>query len=138
MPRSSAREELIQIQKKIFRKNQRRIQDSVLINESGFGRYEKYYQRRVQDFERTSSVYELKLSLVDAHWIYMGDYHTNRQSQRALLRTLKLLITQTDQFVIALEFLQKKHQAYVDRFLQDKISLKTFLKHINIKKVCVF
>lgn len=134
MSELSPREELIKIQKQIFRKNQKIIEESILVSEKGFHRYEQNYLRHVKDFQDAVEVLELKKALGKAQWIYMGDYHTNRQSQRALLRVLKLLITQTDQFIICLEFLQKKHQGYVEKFLKERISLGTFLKHANIRK----
>jgi hypothetical protein len=134
MPELSPREELIKIQKQIFRKNRKIIDDSILVSERGFQDYEKNYLRHVQKYLQPSSVMELKLALDDAQWIYMGDYHTNRQSQRALLRVLKLLITRTDQFIICLEFLQKKHQAHVEKFIRGRLSEQTFLKHINVRK----
>lgn len=134
MPVLSPREELIKIQKQIFRKNQRIIGDSILVSEKGFAQYEKNYLKHLRDFQEPAQVLELKVALEDTQWIYMGDYHTNRQSQRALLRVLKLLITRTDQFIICLEFLQKKHQPYVEKYIQGRISLKTFLRHINIRK----
>lgn len=130
----SPREELIKIQKQIFRKNQRVIEESILVSEKGFHNYEKNYLRHVKKFQEPVEIEELKRALGQAKWIFMGDYHTNHQSQRALLRVLKLLITQTDQFVICLEFLQKKHQASVDKYLKRRISLNAFLKHINIRK----
>lgn len=130
----SPREELLKIQKQIFRKHQRIIDESILVSEQGFARYEQNYLKHLKSFRDVATVTELKAALKHSEWIYMGDYHTNRQSQRALLRLLKRLITQTDQFVIALEFLQKKHQPDVERFLKDKISLTTFLKRINLRK----
>lgn len=130
----SPREELIQLQKQIFRKNKKLIQDAVLVNERSFLSYEANYLKRVRDFERPAPIEELKWAMEDAQWIYMGDYHTNRQSQRALLRTLKLLITRTDHFVLCLEFLQKKHQKEVERYLRGQIKTDTFLKRINIRK----
>ncbi len=134
MANLSPREELLQIQKQIFRKNQRIIEESILVSEQGFHRYETNYLRHVKDFEKPIELSELRSALKVADWIYMGDYHTNRQSQRALLRVLKMLITETDRFVIALEFIQKRHQPLVDKFLKSKISLNTFLKQINLRK----
>jgi hypothetical protein len=130
----SPREELIRIQRQIFRKNQRIIGDSILVSEKGFHRYEQNYHKWVKNFQEPVGIAALKSALGQARWIYMGDYHTNRQSQRALLRVLKLLITQTDRFVICLEFIKKKHQVYIDKFLKRKISLNTFLKKINLRK----
>jgi len=130
----SPREELIKIQKQIFRKNQKVIEESILVSEQGFAKYEQNYLKRVQSFRSISDVDELKQALVRADWIYIGDYHTNRQSQRALLRLLKILIAQTDQFILCLEFLQKRHQPHADRYLQGKVSLARFLKSINLRK----
>lgn len=130
----SPREELIKIQKQIFRKNQKIIDESILVSEQGFAKYERNYLKRVKSFRAVSDVAELKRALDQSEWIYVGDYHTNRQSQRALLRLLKMVIGQTDRFVICLEFLQKRHQAHADRFLQGKISLNSFLKRINLRK----
>jgi len=98
----SPREELIKIQKQIFRKNQKVIEESILVSEQGFAKYEQNYLKRVQSFRSISDVDELKQALVRADWIYIGDYHTNRQSQRALLRLLKILIAQTDHFILCL------------------------------------
>lgn len=130
----SPREEIIKLQKQIYRKNQRLIQDAILVSERGFGRYESHYLDQVKTFDRPAPISELKWALEDAQWIYMGDYHTNRQAQRALLRALKLLVTRTDQFVLCLEFLQKKHQKQVDDYLRGRITTETFLKRINLRK----
>src|SRR5262249_34736290 len=130
----SPREELIKIQKQIFRKNQKIIEESILVSEQGFAKYEQNYLRRVQAFQGIAKIEELKQALIDAEWIYIGDYHTNRQSQRALLRLLKMLIGQTDRFVLCLEFLQKRYQEHAQRYLQGKLSLSQFLKRINLRK----
>ncbi|MCE9625932.1 MAG: ChaN family lipoprotein, partial [Deltaproteobacteria bacterium] len=130
----SPREELIKIQKQIFRKNQKIIEESILVSEQGFAKYEQDYLRHVKNFRSIAGIDDLKQALVKADWIYLGDYHTNRQSQRALLRLLKMLIGQTDRFVLCLEFLQKRHQPHADRYLAGKISLTRFLKLINLRK----
>ena len=130
----SPREELIRIQKQIFKKNQRIIDDSIFVSEKGFQDYEKNYRQHIKKYKKPSSLPELKWALEDAQWVYIGDYHTNRQSQRAFLRILKLLITRTDHFIICLEFLQKKHQDHVEKFLRNRISKKTFLRNINLRK----
>ncbi|HEX5034390.1 MAG TPA: ChaN family lipoprotein, partial [bacterium] len=130
----SPREELIRIQKQIFRKNQKIIDESILVSEQGFAQYEQNYLRHVRNFQALADVEELKQALAAAEWVYLGDYHTNRQSQRALLRLLKMLVVQTDRFVICLEFLQKRHQVHADKFLRGQLSLRSFLKRINLRK----
>ncbi|MCP5468657.1 MAG: ChaN family lipoprotein [Deltaproteobacteria bacterium] len=115
-------------------KNQRLIDETISIREPEFHRYERTYRNHLKKYQKISEIPELKKSLASARWIYMGDYHTNPQSQRALLRVLKLLIPQTTQVIICLEFLQQKHQEYIDNYLEYRIKEETFLAKINIKK----
>ncbi|HCU24757.1 MAG TPA: hypothetical protein DF383_07050, partial [Deltaproteobacteria bacterium] len=109
-------------------------EDSILVSEQDFVKYERNYLKHVREFREIAEPLQLKAAALAAEWIYVGDYHTNRQSQRALLRLLKMLIGATDRFVLCLEFLQKRHQVHVDRYLQSKLSLSKFLQHINLRK----
>lgn len=127
------REELLAMQKQIFRLNQKLIEDSISIREKGFEAYQKRYLKQVADYELVSSLEELQEVLRKADIIYMGDYHTNPQSQRGFLRVLKLLNEEQCAFVIALELIHQKVQKPVDEYLGGKITLKTFLKKLNLK-----
>ncbi len=130
----SPRKELIKIQKQIFLRNQRLIDETITISQPEFHRYEKTYRKHLKKYQKIANIAELEKALMQARWIYMGDYHTNPQSQRALLRVLKLLIPQTRQIILCLEFIQQKHQEYIDKYLEYKIKEETFLAKINIKK----
>lgn len=128
------REELLAMQRQIFRLNQKLIEDSISIREKGFEAYQKAYLKQVSNYEEVSSLEELQKALQRADVIYMGDYHTNAQSPRGFLRILKMLNEQGKPFVIALELIHKKNQQVVDDYLEGKIGLKTFLNRLHLRK----
>lgn len=131
--KSSPREELLAMQRQIFRLNQKLIEDSISIREKGFEAYQKRYLRQVASYQALSSVEELKTALKKADIIYMGDYHTNPQSQRGFLRILKMLNEEKSFPVIALELIHKNQQKTIDDYIRERIPLKTFLKKLNLK-----
>jgi uncharacterized iron-regulated protein len=129
----SPREELLAIQKEIFRRNQALIEDSISIQEKGFEAYQRNYRKHVSSFEHVATPEELKTALEEAEIIYVGDYHTNKQSQRGFLRVLKMLIGRTDRFVIALELIHSRYQKLIDQYLKGEIDEAVFLKKIHLK-----
>jgi uncharacterized iron-regulated protein len=130
----SPREELLAIQKEIFRRNQRLIEDSISIQEKGFEAYQREYRRHVTQFEHVSTKEELLEAILAADIIYVGDYHTNAQAQRGFLRILKMLIEKTDRFVVALELIHKRYQSAIDQFLAGESSEREFLEEIKLKR----
>lgn len=128
------REELFALQKKLFLRNQKIIRESITVQEDGFEAYQRNYNRQVARFRRVATLNELEESIQKAHLIYVGDYHTNRHSQRGFLNVLKLQIEKTKDFIIALELLHRKDQPAVDEFLKGKISEEKFLKKIHLQK----
>ena len=124
----SPRQELLQIQKKIFARNDGLIRSQALVKERTFNLYERRYKRRVRDFEKVSGQEELIESILESDILYVGDYHTNRQSQRSLLRLLKQLASLAEtkkkdlRFGLGLELVLKKHQAHLQDYLDEKIS----------------
>jgi len=130
----SPREELLAIQKRVFCHNKQIIEDSILVQEKDFSQYEKNYLNCVRTYERVVSLEELKRKMVKAQFVFVGDYHTNPQSQRSFLRLLRALVGETKNFCIALEFIQRKKQIYVDQYLASKLPIEKFLKKIELKK----
>ncbi|MBI2083778.1 MAG: ChaN family lipoprotein [Deltaproteobacteria bacterium] len=139
MPKTlSPREELLKIQKRIYAKNNEFIRSQTLIQEKGFDTYERRYKRYVQNYAKISSIEELIEEVMKSQIIYLGDYHTNKQSQRMLLRLLKLLTEKTQNFSVGLELVQKRDQKILDAFLKDQITEETFLKKIRFQKYWYF
>src|SRR3990167_3956690 len=130
----SPREELLKIDKQLYRSNKALIEESVQHEDRAFHAYEQRYLRAVRDYQSISSVEEVMEAIMDADIIYVGDYHTLNQSQRSLLRILRLLVQKTTDFVIGLEVVQARHQQILDRFLQEKITDKTFLQKTGFQK----
>lgn len=134
----SPREELLKIERDIFCRNQKIIGDSIVISEPGFQQYEKTYQRAVRRYQSISSIETMLAAIGNADIIYVGDYHTCNQSQRAFLRILKEVVRRKWPFIIGLELIHEKNQAAIDAYVSGKLSEKTFLKKVGLKKHWVF
>jgi len=137
MPKAAApspREELLKIQKQIFKRNRSLIEDSISVQEKGFEDYQRVYHRRVSKFDHVSDLEELKKALAEAEIVYVGDYHTNAQSQRAFLRILKMMIDITNRFDVALELIHDRYQPFVDHYLAGEIDEEAFLKRIKLER----
>jgi len=134
----SPRQELLNIQKKLWKWNKDIIDHSVLVQEPGFDAYEKEYKRAVGDYLRVSDQDEMMDAVLRSDIIHVGDYHTCNQSQRSFLRILKAAVKEDPSFVVGLELLHKRHQKVLDDYLTDRISEATFLKKIRLKEHWVF
>ncbi len=130
----SPREELLCLQKSLFRRNQRFIEDSISIQEKGFEAYQRRYLRQVSRYDHVASLEELKEALQKADLIFVGDYHTNKQSQRGFLRILKMLQETGSSMKIALELIHRRYQAQIDDYLAGEIQQEEFLEKIHLKK----
>ncbi|QQR80979.1 MAG: hypothetical protein IPJ69_02195 [Deltaproteobacteria bacterium] len=105
------RQELLQIQKKIFARSQSLISSHSLVPEKGFDLYEKQYRRHVKTYQEPASLEELREKMHESNLVFVGDYHTNKQSQRAFLRLLRWMVAdQVSHLVIGLEIIRHTHQ----------------------------
>jgi len=139
----SPRQELLIIQKKIFERNEAMIRSQALVQEPGFLSYEKRYKKHVRNYERISQQEELIEAILASDIIYLGDYHTNEQSQRTLLRLLKLILEKSIpeksiKIGLGLELIQKRHQSLLNAFVDGKMEESLFLNKINFKKYWYF
>ncbi len=133
------RRELLQIQKKIFARSKALIASHSLVPEKGFELYERQYRRRVRDYEDPVSLEELRAKVGEANLIFVGDYHTNKQSQRAFLRLLRWRVADAREgLTIGLEIVRHLHQPAIDAYLKGTISEAEFLKRIEFKEYWYF
>ncbi|MBI3178292.1 MAG: ChaN family lipoprotein [Deltaproteobacteria bacterium] len=128
--RRTFRQEIVDLHRAIFRRNQRRINASVAGYTGAFRRYEREYLRGVGRYEQPATLVELDAMLAQADVIYVGDYHTLAQAQRSFLRLLRRLPTDRP-VIVALEFVQGRHQAALDRFMRGAMSEQLFLRAID-------
>jgi hypothetical protein len=123
--------------REIFRLNQARINRSVFGYTKAFQKYERGYGRGIRRFECGATLEELDLALASTQVAYVGDYHTLAQSQRAFFRLLRRLPEERP-VVVAMEFVEGRHQEALDAYTAGRISEKTFLKGIDYDKHWVF
>lgn len=134
MPPISPRKELLGLQKKIYRNNKQIIQDSVIHQDKSFKTYENRYKRAVSKYRSISSFEEMDDAMMEANLILVGDYHTLNQSQRSFLRLLRRFAQRTTNFSIGLEVIQARHQEYLNKYMEGKVSDQTFLKKIGFQE----
>lgn len=128
------REELLWLQRRLAKRNKQLIEDTVLHEDRSFKAYEKRYLKAVKNYEALSSPEEMLAAVTEADLIYVGDYHTLNQSQRSLLRLLRLLVEETTDFILAFEVVQGRHQKALDAYLAEKIQEEHFLKKIQFRE----
>lgn len=130
----SPRKELLQIQRQLFLRNKRIIEESILLKEPGFDRYEKEYRRNSSKFDCVATIDDLNDAVMRANIVYVGDYHTCNQSQRSFLRILKSVVKKNNKFSIGLELIHTKHQEVLGQYMRGKISEEKFLEKIKLEE----
>lgn len=135
---ASPQAELLAIQKKLWKSNREVIENSILVKEPCFDRYEKDYRAAVSDFKRVVDQDEMIRAILEKEIIYVGDYHTCNQSQRSFLRIMKAVARSGDDFIVGLELLHTRHQEILDAYLSGEIEEEIFLRKIKLKEHWVY
>lgn len=106
-----------------------------LLGKDSFGiqRYQKAYESEFKTRWKKSGRDDLLHRANSSQFIFLGDFHALQQSQKAHLRILKGLDKKKSK-VLFVEFLEFRHQKFVDHYLSGKISEKDFLKLISWEK----
>ncbi len=136
--KSSSREELIRIQKRVAERLKREIELSLKKPSQELIRYRQEYENEFRSFKRITSMDELIEAARQADIIYNGDYHPMAQAQRIPLRILRELIKYRPRITLALEMVLAHHQPILDKFMADEISEPEFLKAIEYQKTWGF
>jgi uncharacterized iron-regulated protein len=128
--RSSFRQQIVALHREIFRRNQQRINQSVLGYTPAFRRYEREYQRDVAGYRRRATFDELDAAIAESRLVYVGDYHTLPQAQRTFLRLMRRLPPDRP-VTLALEFVQGRYQDSLDAYMAGRIDDAKFLSGIE-------
>lgn len=134
MAHTSPRKELLAIHRRIHRFNRYQIGSSVISKDRHFKQYEREYLYCIQNYLRVSSPEEMSKAIAKTKLVYVGDYHTLNQSQKSFLKILKQLDEDQIPFIVAMEFIQKRHQRILNDYLKGKISDEIFLKKTGLRK----
>ena len=126
------REQLIQIQKKNYRKNVALVREN-LGHHPGIDTYEKDYSRALKDYEEISSKADLIRKASAADVIFHGDYHTLKQSQRSVFHIIREIHGKRD-IILCLEMFHGSDQKVVDQFMTGELSEHSFLEKIDYAK----
>jgi hypothetical protein len=129
---STLREQLIQIQKRNYRKKVRLVRKTLKQNR-GLELYREEYLRYLKDYEAISNKADLVRKASAADVIFHGDYHTLKQSQSAVLHILQDIQGKRD-MVLCLEIFHGSDQKHVDAFLAGELTEDSFLKKIDYAK----
>jgi len=133
----TAREEIDRLQRRLFARQKRLIAGSVHGMNKDLRAYEARTQRRVRTFAREATYGELLHAVSTADLVYVGDYHTLKQAQRSFLKLIQRRWPNR-QLLLALEFVQGRHQKVLDDYLEKTITEEQFLTRIEYRRHLAF
>lgn len=125
-----ARVEIGRLQRRLWERQKKLIAASVVGGGPAFRAYEQEYLRRTRRFAREASFAEVLHAAAEADLVYVGDYHTLKQSQRSFLKLVQQRRSRRP-LVLALEFVQGRHQRALDAWLEGALSEDAFLARIE-------
>lgn len=102
---------------------------------------ERYYREYMREFRRrheVTSFGDLHQSMLESDLVFVGDYHTLRQSQELACRLLDRAAHDERPTVLALEMVQRQHQEHIDAFMRGDIDDRAFLQRIDYRRTWNF
>lgn len=125
--------EWVQLRKKLYLQIRSDVRKLLADAWSDLVPLERKYAGELRQPWRAVSKVDLQQGLEQADIILLGDFHALQQSQRGHLRILRDW-REPQQLVLAVEFLQARHQRFINQYFQGKISEEIFLKKIGWNK----
>ncbi|MBM4777671.1 MAG: ChaN family lipoprotein [Archangiaceae bacterium] len=119
------------LQQALSRHQQRQIDALVAGASPAFKAYEGRYQKLSSRARKAITMAEVHRRVADADIVHVGDYHTLRFAQRAYLELVKQALQTGRRVVLALEFVEGRHQETVRRYQAGKLSDRAFLERIG-------
>ena len=125
------RERLIELQRRLYARNRRRIAAYEQSNTKGFAEYEAAYHDDVTGYERVSNLVSLTDAMREATIVLVADYHTLHLAQKTFLKLAKRL--RAHRTTVALEFFSADHQEALDAWMAGRIKTQTLLRRTDYK-----
>ena len=119
------------LQLSLFRSQKALIARAVEGGSPAFRAYEARYRRRTSTYQRAISLAQVHASVAEADVVYVGDYHTLRSAQGNYLRLAEEACRTGRRVVLALEFVEGRHQDALDLFMSGKLGERAFLTRIE-------
>jgi hypothetical protein len=119
------------LQRSLFRYQQRQIQQRVQGASQAFRAYEARYRRATCGYRRVIDLDEVHARIAQADVVHVGDYHTLRLAQQTYLELVQRALEGRRRVVLALEFVEGRHQRALDAFLAGRLKSRSFLERIG-------
>jgi hypothetical protein len=121
----------LSLQWSLFRHQQRQLDALVVGASPAFKAYEKRYRAATRRSRRPVPVSAVHAAVAHSDLVYVGDYHTLKLAQQGYLQLVEAALATGRRVVLALEFVEAKHQPQVDAFLAGRLAEKRFLARIG-------
>lgn len=120
----------LRIRKELYRQMEAEVSHRLGRESADLVLYRRDYENEFAKKWQAAPKEELMERILASRWVLMGDFHALQQSQKAALRILKALPAKT-KIVLALECVDAKNQAALDKYVQGKGGEREFLKNIQ-------
>jgi uncharacterized iron-regulated protein len=121
----------LSLQLSVYKAQQALIDRAIEGKTKAFRAYEARYRRRTRSFERAVSRRQVHQAAARADVVYVGDYHTLRAAQQGYLSLVEGVLGAGRRTVLALEFVEGRHQQALDAFLAGALTQEAFLTRIG-------
>lgn len=119
------------LQLSLFRLQKTEIRRALAGTSRAFQDYEARYHRATASFQRPVTRDSLDHELHQADVVMVGDYHTLRLAQATYVDLVRTAVRSGRRVVIALEFVEGRHQHHIDDYLKGKTTDREFLDAIG-------
>ncbi len=126
--------EMIELQRRIYERQRQIIDKNEAVPSRGFKRYREEYEASTSGYIAESGFGALCDAIAAADVAFVADYHTLALAQRTFVKMLHGVMHQVDNICLALEFVNRNHQAHVERYVKGKIKERTFLRRIRYQE----
>ena len=100
-------------------------------NSPALDRYYRNYLLEFRHYQSLSAFPELFSRVLDSDLIYVGDYHTLRQSQEMAVQVLEKAAADERPLVLAVEMIRSSHQEHLDAYWNGEIDETEFLARVQ-------
>jgi hypothetical protein len=109
----------------LFRRQRAQISRALEGPSAAFRAYEARYRRRTSSYRQALSVVEVHRRVRSADVVYVGDYHTLSLAQDTYLRLVECVRGAGRRVVLALEYVEGRHQPWVEAWLEGRLSTQS-------------
>ncbi len=129
----SARDELLEVQKRLVKRIKREIDESIGLLNPELAKYKKEYEQEFRRY-RISDKVELVAELIRSDVIFVADYHTLKHSQLTLVAILDRLVRAGRDIVLCVEMVEIEQQDVLDAFMRGDVKDEEFLRQIDYEE----